>query len=130
MPNTVPPNPTMEMGDDEDDATVDVDFDTWAMVSAQLLRRSVAERAKIIYDSGFDASWQRIDGHWYAVLAADIADGKLDRVDRYHAICRQHLEQRAAEFGPVATPLDPLHDPAPLSQTPPFARAVDSERAK
>ena len=45
---------------------------TWAMVSAQLLRRSVADRAKIIYDSGFDSIWQRIDGHWYAVLATDI----------------------------------------------------------
>lgn len=125
MPNTVPPKPpvgnrpvgnvTTEL-DDDDDATVDVDFDTWAMVSAQLLRRSVADRAKIIYDSGFDSIWQRIDGHWYAVLAADIAEGKLERVDRYHSICREHLEQRAAEFGPVPTPLDLLQEAPPASE--------------
>jgi hypothetical protein len=127
MPETVPPH---DDDDDDDVMTIDVDFGTWARVSSKMLRRSVADRARLIHDAGFDATWKEIDEHWFFVLSQDIRDGRMARVDLYAALCRDELDAESSGAERLPGPVDKL-DPPPQpnraartlhSETPPFAR--------
>jgi hypothetical protein len=132
MPHTVPPPPPT----DDEALTIDADFDTWARVSARMLRRSVAERARAIHDAGLDATWKQIDDHWSALLSRDVGEGRIDRVDRYASICHEELASRDNSVDPTPSPLDRLVPPERrelssqlLSETPPFARDLATEDA-
>ena len=63
MPDTIPP-----VDDAPDDP--DVDFERWAQVSARLLRRTVADRAKVLSEAGIGGSWPEIDSRWFEALAS------------------------------------------------------------
>jgi hypothetical protein len=124
MPDTIPP----PAGDDPDD-DVGVEFEKWAQASAKLLRRSVIERAEVLRESGLASTWKEVDEHWYEALIQDLDSGKLERLDRYMAICREEMDRRAREEEEVKSPLDaiggslepddePSHPGAPTSSTP------------
>ena len=119
--------------------TVDVDFATWASVSSRLLRRSVADRARIIHESGFDATWRKIDSHWFAVLAGEAEDGNLTRIDRYRELCEDEIDRRRKDGEDVPSPADRVSTDSPAGRdsgdpkrarttTSPFTEAPDSDK--
>jgi hypothetical protein len=123
MPDTIPPT---THADASDDADVDLEFERWAMVSAQLLRRLVTERAQVLRDSGVGGDWFELDQRCFGVLAGDIERGRLDRVERYARLCAAELARRPAHAlppGPAAVaaaraegpPLDAGSQPPPKS---------------
>jgi len=133
MPPMAPP-PSGPKFDDEPD--IDVDFDTWALLSAQMLRRSIADRVRFISEAGFDETWKAIDERWSTVLLNDLRAGQLDRIERYRAVCMQQQQLRLKRVGRAPSPLDRIVPPerrgVPLpgthpNETPPFARELVPE---
>ena len=105
------------------------DFLAWARLSARMLRRSVAERMRIVTDAGVSEEWSEMDAHWYAVLAEDIDKGDLTRLERYCELCEEALQEGEPLPGP-SRELEAMVD-APNDQDglPPFARRFTPKRA-
>jgi hypothetical protein len=116
MPDTIPPL-TDDARHEEDD--VDLEFERWAMVSAQLLRRVVTERATVLRDSGVGGEWYELDERCFGVLAGDIERGRLDRVERYARLCAAELARREAA-SPPPPPAKVHSSHPPPSGTPPL----------
>jgi hypothetical protein len=76
------------------------DFLAWARISARLWRRPPAERVRIIREAGAASSWSEADSHWFEVLLGDVRAGRLDRLDRYTALCAQALQEGEPPAGP------------------------------
>src|SRR5690606_24477653 len=111
MPDTIPPPPGEDSADD-----IDVAFEQWALASARLLRRTVIERAQVLSECEFTASWQSIDEHWYEALVQDIDSGRLERLDRFMEICADEMVRREEMDEEVKSPLDAIGGPlAPFS---------------
>jgi hypothetical protein len=81
-------------------------FEVWAAVSVKLLRRSIAERAAVLYEARLDDSWREFDAHWSGVLLDDLRAGRTERVDRYAQLCVEDLARRAAEGAAAPSPMD------------------------
>jgi hypothetical protein len=65
----------------------------WARLSAQLWRRSYADRMRILTDAGVVGDWYAADQHWLDVMVQDIEAGRLERVNAYAQICAQAVAQ-------------------------------------
>jgi hypothetical protein len=84
------------------------DFDSWARISAQMLRRPVADRANLLQDRGVVDDWPEADAHWYEVLVEDIEAGRLERVKVYAELCAEALQSPSANGQLPPSPIDEL----------------------
>ncbi|HHH11247.1 MAG TPA: hypothetical protein ENK23_04145 [Sorangium sp.] len=89
------------------------DFGAWARLSAQLLRRTVGDRARIIFEAGVAAQWAPADAHWSAVIMADVQRGDLRRPNYYASLCREDLEARRRAGERWHSPSDELRAKVP-----------------
>jgi hypothetical protein len=101
----------------------ELDFEIWAQASAQLLKRSVLERARIIHDAELDKVWKEADQRWSEILLADIEGGRMERPDRYQALCLEELRLRDAAAAPVGA------EPGETSPAPPESVEPTTELA-
>jgi len=72
---------------------VTTDFLAWARISARLLRRPIADRLRIMRDSGVASVWNDADAHWFEVMLEDLRAGQLERVQQYTSLCAEALRQ-------------------------------------
>lgn len=77
-----------------DERDVVQDFEAWASVSVQLIHRTDDQVTAILDRLGLRATWPASDEKWSRVLARDISNGALERVERYAEICAAELRQR------------------------------------
>lgn len=71
------------------------DFDVWANLSARLRVCSIEQRRALLVANGLEERWERIHEAWARVLNQEIAAGKLERPERYLALCA-----REEQLGP------------------------------
>jgi hypothetical protein len=112
------------------------DFLAWARISARLLRRPVAERVRIMRDTGVAGIWQEADAHWFDILIEDLRSGHLNRLQQYMALCADSLRQQGDK---LASPCEELrkatgpYGTAPIEEpnvdgVPRFARKLAAAR--
>ena len=106
-----------------DELDVVQDFEAWASVSVQLIHRSDDQTKAILERLGLASAWPAADDKWSKVLARDISNGALERVERYGEICSAELHQRreagASEAGTARPFAEQMggHGPAPTPPT-------------
>ncbi len=84
------------------------DFNSWARISARMLRRPVADRVILLRDRGLVDDWSEADAHWYDVLVEDIEAGRLERVEVYAELCAEALRSPSANGQVPPSPIDEL----------------------
>ena len=72
---------------------VQSDFEAWAEVSVLLLGQPAETSGAILWQRGLTEIWPQADGHWTDVLCEDMANGRLERIDRYGELCAHELWQ-------------------------------------
>jgi len=115
-------------------------FEDWAALSARLLRRTEAERSRILEEERMTPEeWAKLDVRFGRELVADLAEGDLVRAHRYGAICAEELAGRGVAaheteppppMPPHGEPIARAHDtgppPPPMVYAQPIARAHDT----
>jgi hypothetical protein len=104
------------------------DFIAWARLSAQMFRRNVAERARIVHDAGVDQEWRDLDARWFDALADDLAQGKLERLERYLSLCKATRREREAAGEQIPSLIDEKLRHV-SSRPPPPRRSALADRA-
>src|ERR1700734_2492397 len=90
-----------------------LDFEAWAALSARMLGRTLDERLDMLEELDVrSADWMRSDEHYASALAADLAEGRMERPERYAGKCVAELERRKrapqqAEPEPAEPPAEP-----------------------
>jgi hypothetical protein len=111
---------------DDSHADPSEDFEAWARLSASMLRRTIVERARLVHQAGLARSWRDLDARCFDVLAEDVAAGRLERLDRYLALCEAALRERRASGEQVPSPLDEQFAPVPNPSAPTARRISES----
>ncbi|MEP7120949.1 MAG: hypothetical protein ABJE95_08575 [Byssovorax sp.] len=107
----------------------EIDFETWAELSARLLKLDQEARFDFLEEREIDpASYARAEQRWVMALSDDLSAEEMGRVDLYASKCAAEMARRAAapaEVGPadVETPT-PLE--APVAPVPATSAAVVS----
>ncbi len=70
------------------------DFETWARVSARLLKRKPKERKQILAELELEFIWPDANERWSAVLAQEVVDERDRRTKQYGAICAEEMKRR------------------------------------
>lgn len=112
------------------------DFLAWARISARLFRRPVAERLRVMRDTGVAAIWEEADAHWFDVLIEDLRAGHLNRLQQYVALCADSLRQQGDKLASPCEDLQTATGPfgtKPIQDhpdgVPRFARKLAQDRA-
>lgn len=95
----------------------EIDFATWAALSARLLKLDQEARFDVLEEREIDpAVFARAEARWVMALSDDLAIEKMDRVDLYAACCAAEMQRRAApEPEPEPKPSAPATaEPAPI----------------
>ena len=72
-----------------------LDFETWAEISAALLRRETPEQLDILADRDLDVElWDRCDLFWLQQLSDQLGRGNSKLAERYGACCAAELKAR------------------------------------
>jgi hypothetical protein len=77
------------------------DFEAWASLAARLRVATVQERRTLLGELGLEATWEAIHEGWARALNEEIAAGRLERPERYLALCA--TEASAARRGASMT---------------------------
>ena len=98
---------------------IPLDFEAWAELSARMLGRTLDEQLDMLKELDVrSADWTRSDQHYAGALAADLAEGRMERAERYAGKCVAELERRKrapqqAEPEPAQPPAEPRASPPP-----------------
>lgn len=105
---------------------LEMDFETWAALSARLLKLDQEARFDLLEERQLDpADFARAEERWVMALSDDLSAEKMARVDFYAARCAGEMQRRreakeapvvAPAPVPVSTPLAAA--PAPVAMTP------------
>jgi hypothetical protein len=114
-----------------------IDFETWAALSARLLKLDQEARFDLLEEREIDPTdFLRAEARWVKALSDDLSNDRMDRVDAYASLCAAEMQRRAAikEQEPIAVaapapaPIEKrlAHTPAPAkpakqSEPPPLA---------
>lgn len=75
--------------------TPPLDFETWAALSARLLKLDAEQRYDILEARGVSPEdWMQSEEQHFATLAADIGAGRMDRAEHYGQVCAAEMERR------------------------------------
>jgi hypothetical protein len=74
---------------------IPLDFEAWAELSARMLGRTLDEQLDTLEELDVrSADWTRSDQHYASALVADLAEGRMERAERYAGKCVAELERR------------------------------------
>ena len=74
---------------------IPLDFEAWAELSARMVGRTLDEQLDMLEELDVaSADWTLSDQHYVSALAAEIADGRMERTERYARKCMAELERR------------------------------------
>lgn len=105
----------------------DIDFETWAELSARLLKLDQEARFDFLEEREIDpADYARAEQRWVMTISDDLSAEKMDRVDLYASKCAAEMARRAAAPAEVGRAdvetLAPLE--APVAAAPAPSREV------
>ena len=107
----------------------EIDFETWADLSARMLKLDQEGRFDFLEEQEIDpADFARAEQRWVTALSDDLSAEKMDRVDLYAARCAAEMQRRkemksepAAKVVDVPVPIKalvPAKSPAVLAPAP------------
>ncbi len=102
----------------------EIDFETWADLSARLLKLDQEARFDFLEEREIDpGDYARAEERWVMALSDDLSAERMDRVDIYAARCAAEMQRRketkqqtpaVAAEAPAPTPLETPAEPAPV----------------
>src|SRR4051812_50189228 len=94
-----------------------LDFDAWAALSARLLEQNEEARLDILAAAELHASdFSRCDEHWSMQIVHDLVAGRMERAQRYGAVCAAELKRRKAPPVEAKAPEPPAASPEPAAR--------------
>lgn len=71
-------------------------FGAWATVAARLLKRSRADKQRILDELDVWHVWQDANERWSAVLARDVTAERQNHIEHYRRVCAEEMKRRGA----------------------------------
>lgn len=113
-------------------AEMQLDFDAWADLSARLMGLDLEARLDLLDEAQVDVrDWSRWEEQYVLAIADDIAQGRMDRAQRYALGCAAEMERRSqakAAPPPAEEPVAPKAEPPQNEPAPPPAVPAPAEQ--